>query len=104
MKNDNLKQEPKKGFPGGFFIFLLAAVLIILSVQNLNGGKLAKVSFSHEVEHLVNLDLIQKEESRKIALNDNLVSFSGKFKDKQSDDAKSRYRYLELLYRNHELT
>lgn len=100
-----MKPEPnKRGFPGGFFIFLLAAVLIILTVQNLSNEKTGKVAFSYQLEHLVNLDLIQKEDSRKIALNDNLVTFSGKFKDKQSDDAKSRYRYLELLYRNHELT
>ncbi len=100
-----MKPEPnKRGFPGGFFIILLAAILIILTVQNLNSEKSAKVAFSHQVEHLVNLDLIQKEENRKIALNDNLVTFSGKFKDKQSDDAKARFRYLELLNRNHELS
>ncbi len=105
MGNDNMKPESnKRGFPGGFFIFLLAAILIILTVQNLNSEKTAKVAFSHQLEHLVNLDLIQKEDSRKIALNDNLVTFSGKFKEKQSDEAKSRYRYLELLFRNHELT
>ena len=103
MKNDNLKSEPKKGFPGGFFIFLLAAVLIFLTVQNLSSEKTAKVSFSHQVEHLVNLDLIQKEDNRKIALNDNLVTFTGRFKDRQTDDAKAHYRYLELLERNHEL-
>jgi cell division protease FtsH len=105
MSNDNMKPEPtKRGFPGGFFLFLLAAILIILTVQNLNSEKAAKVSFSHQLEHLVNLDLIQKEDNRKIALNDNLVTFSGKFKDKQSDEAKAKYRYLELLNRNHELT
>jgi len=99
-----MKPESKRGFPGGFFIFLLAAILIILTVQNLGGDKTAKVAFSHQLEHLVNLDLIQKEDSRKIALNDNLVTFSGKFKDKQSDDAKARFRYLDLLNRNHELS
>src|ERR1700722_1675723 len=104
MSNDNMKPESKRGFPGGFFIFLLAAILIILTVQNLGGDKTAKVAFSHQLEHLVNLDLIQKEDSRKIALNDNLVTFSGKFKDKQSDDAKARFRYLDLLNRNHELS
>ena len=105
MSNDNMKPDSnKRGFPGGFFIFLLAAILIILTFQNLSSEKTAKVAFSHQLEHLVNLDLIQKEDSRKIALNDNLVTFSGKFKDKQTDEAKSRYRYLELLFRNHELT
>ena len=105
MNNDNLKPEssPKKGLPGGFFILLLAAVLVILTIQNLQDDKAAKVSFSYQVEHLVNLDLIQKDESRKAALNDNLVTFTGRFKDKQSDEAKSHYRYLELLYLNHEL-
>ncbi len=105
MSNDDMKPEPsKRGFPGGFFIFLLAAILLILTVQNFSNDKTAKVSFSHQIEHLVNLDFLQKEDSRKIALNDNLVTFSGKFKDKQSEDAKARYRYLELLNRNHELT
>lgn len=104
MNNDNkLKPEPKKGMPGGFLIFVLAAILIILTVQNLTSEKMAKVSFSHEVEHLVNLDLIQKEDSRKIALNDNLVTFSGRFKDRQSDEARARYRYLDLLNLNHVL-
>jgi cell division protease FtsH len=104
MSNDNLKNEPKKGFPGGFFIFLLAAVLVILTVQHLNTETTGKVSFSYQLEHLVNLDLVQKDDSRKIALNDNLVTFSGKFKERQSDESKSRFRYLELLSRNHELS
>jgi cell division protease FtsH len=104
MSDDNMKPESKRGFPGGFFVFLLAAILIILTVQNLNGDKAAKVAFSYQLEHLVNLDLIQKEDSRKIALNDNLVTFSGKFKDKQSDEAKARFRYLDLLNHNHELS
>ncbi len=104
MSNDNSKPEPKKGFPGGFFIFLLAAILVILTLQNLSNEKTGKVAFSYQIEHLVNLDLVQKEDSRKIALNDNLVTFTGKFKDRQTDDAKARFRYLELLNRNHELS
>ncbi len=106
MKKDNNQppQEPKRGFPGGFLIFLLAAVLIILTVQNLSGGKSGKVSFSHQVEHLVNMDLLHRDESKKIAQKDNLVTFSGHFKDELSTDAKTRYRFLELLNRKHELT
>nr|NGX48259.1 ATP-dependent zinc metalloprotease FtsH [Chlamydiota bacterium] len=38
------------------------------------------------------------------ALNDNLVTFSGKFKDRVSDEAKGRYRFLELLNANNQLT
>ena len=99
---NNPKPEKKKGIPGGFLIFVLAAVLIFLTLHNLTGEKASKVSFSHQVEHLVNLDLIKKEESRKIALNDNLVTFSGKFRDRVTEEAKSRYRYLELLSANHQ--
>ena len=97
MSGDNNNKSEKKGFPGGFLAFVVAVILIVLTMQNFNNEKSAKVSFSHQVEHLVNLDLIQKDESRKVALNDNLVTFTGKFKDQLSDDAKSRYRYLELL-------
>lgn len=79
MSGDNNFKSERKGFPGGFFIFLLAIVLIILTVQNVHNEKTAKVAFSHQVEHLVNLDLLQKEESRKVALNDNLVTFSVSF-------------------------
>src|SRR3972149_11622697 len=103
MTNQN-KSAPvkKKGFPGGFLIFLLAAVLIFLTLHNLSDDKGSKVSFSHQVEHLMNLDLIKKEESRKIALNDNLVSFSGKFRDRLTEEAQNRFRYLELLSKNHQ--
>lgn len=104
MGNDNKKSDSKKGLPGGFFIFLIAAVLAVFSIQNLSTEKSAKVAFSHQTEHLVNLDLIQKEDSRKIALNDNLVTFIGKFKDRITDEAKARFRYLDLLYQNHQLS
>lgn len=103
MDNPNKSPEQKKRFPGGFILFLLAAILIILTVQNLSSEKGGKVSFSHQVEHLVNLDLVQKDESRKTAQNDNLVTFTGKFKERLSDDSKARYRYLELLDQNHTL-
>ncbi len=98
-KVDNQEQpsEPKKKFPGGFFLFVLAAILIILTVQNMSGDKNGKVSFSHQVEHLENLDLTQKSENRKVAQNDNLVTFSGKFKERLSEESKARFRYLELL-------
>jgi len=103
MDQPNKSENSRKRFPGGFLLFLLAAVLIILVIQNLSNDKKGKVSFSHQVEHLVNLDFIQKEESKKIAQNDNLVSFSGKFKERLTDEARSRYRFLELLNQNHTL-
>lgn len=104
LNNDNKpRPDPRKGVPGGFFIFLLAIILVILTFQNFSGDQTAKVAFSHQVEPLVNLDLLQPDESRKIALNDNLVTFSGKFRDRQTDDARARYKYLELVNRHHEL-
>ncbi|MDP1835949.1 MAG: ATP-dependent zinc metalloprotease FtsH [Chlamydiales bacterium] len=81
----------------------MAAVLLVLMVQNFLDTKPAQVSFSYQLEHLVNLELIQPEESRKIALNDNLVTFSGKFRQRITEEGKARYKYLELLNNNHEL-
>jgi cell division protease FtsH len=104
MTNDNKpRPEPRKGFPGGFIIFLLAGLLIFLTVQNMSSEQTAKVGFSHQVESLVDLDLIEPSESRKVAQNDNLVTFTGKFRDRQTDEAKARYKYLELLNRHNEL-
>src|SRR6478752_90020 len=100
MADDN-KQDLKKGFPSGFIWFLLAAFLMALMVQNFIDTKFAKVSFSYQLEHLVNLQLIQPEDSRKIALNDNLVTFSGKFRERFTEEGKNRYKFLELSNANH---
>lgn len=97
------KPEQKKNFPTTFFLFLLAIILVVLTVQNFMSSKSAKVAFSHQVEHLVNLNLIVPEESRKVSLNDNLVTFSGKFREKETEDGKKRYKFLELLETNHNL-
>lgn len=106
MANDNNKQkfDQKKGLPGGFLLFLFAAVLIILTIQSMMDNKTSKVSFSHQAEHLVNLDLLQPEENRKIALGDNLVTFTGKFRERETEEAKDRFAYLDVLNKNHELT
>lgn len=100
---DDKKQDFKKSFPNSFVWFLMAAFLMALMVQNIMDTKFSKVSFSYQLEHLVNLQLIQPEDSRKTALNDNLVTFSGKFRDRLTDEGKNRYKYLELLNSNHEL-
>ncbi len=104
MKNDNnMKPDNKKSFPG-IFLFFVVGLIAILIFQNLSDTKGAGVSFSHQVEHLVNLDLLDTKESRKTSLNDNLVTFSGVFHENLSDSAKERYRYLSLLNQNHDLT
>lgn len=97
------KDEPKSGLPGGFVLFLLAAVLLILTVQNFMDIHVGKVSFSYQLEHLVNLQLIEPEESRKIALNDNLVTFTGVFKQNLTEESKKRFKYLTLVDEAHTL-
>ena len=101
--NEDKKQDFKKSFPNSFIWFLVAAFLFAFMVQNFIDTKFAKVSFSYQLEHLVNLQLIQPEDSHKIALNDNLVTFSGKFRDRLTDEGKSRFKYINLLHSNHEL-
>lgn len=97
------RPNPKKGFSGNFIIFLLGALLVFFVFQNFSSTQTAKVGFSHQVEHLVNLDLIQPIESRKIAQNDNLVTFKGKFRDRLTDEARGRYKYLDILNRHNQL-
>jgi len=82
---------------------MLGAVFVMLIVQSMNSEPGARVSFSHQVDHLVNLDLIQPQNSTKIALHDNLVTFQGKFREQLSDEGKARFRYVELLNAHHEL-
>ncbi len=101
--SDDKKPDLKKGFSGGFIWFLMAAVILSLMVQTFIETKHAKVSFSYQLEHLVNLQLIQPEDSRKSALNDNLVTFSGQFRDRQTEEGKLRYKFLELLNANNTL-
>lgn len=102
MANDK-KQDFKKNFPNSFVWFLMAAFLLALMVQNFLDTKFAKVAFSYQLESLVDLQLIQPEDSRKTAINDNLVTFSGKFRDRLTEEGKSRYKFLELLNTNHDL-
>lgn len=101
---EDKKHDFKKNFPNSFIWFLLAAFLFALLVQNFIDTKFAKVSFSYQLEHLVNLQLIQPDDSRKTALNDNLVTFSGKFRDRLTEEGKQRFKFLQLLQENHILT
>lgn len=98
-----MRPDPKKGFPGSFLFFLLGAILVIIGVQTFTSGTTGRVSFSHQAEHLTNLNLTLPEENRKIAQNENLVTFTGRFRDHLTEESSERYRYLELLNRSHEL-
>lgn len=101
--NDDKKQDFKKSLPNSFIWFLVAAFLFAFMVQNFIDTRFAKVSFSYQLEHLVNMQLIQPEDSHKTALNDNLVTFSGKFRDRMTDEGKNRFKYIDLLHTNHAL-
>lgn len=98
-----MKPDPKKQFPGGFILLVLAGILLIFGIQSFTSQLSGKVSFSHQAEHMVNLDLTVPEENRKVAQNDNLVTFSGKFREDLSESSQERYHYLELLNQHHQL-
>lgn len=102
MNGNRNQKEPKRGFPGGFLLFVIAVILIILTVQTLTNDKLGKVSFSYQLEHLVNLDLLKPQSNKKIAQNDNLVTFLSKFRDATTQDGEDRFNYLTLLNQKHE--
>lgn len=94
----------KKKLPGGFLLFLIAMVLVIMTIHSLTSGKEGKVSFSHQVEHLVNLDLLKSDENKQTAQSETLTTFSSEFKEQTTEEGNRRYHYLELLNENHELT
>lgn len=104
MLNNNNGNEPKKKFPGSLILVFLVGVFILLTLFHQSDVKTAKVSFSHQLEHLVNLDLIVPEDSMKISTgHDNLFTFQGKFRDKRSDESLKRQKFLEVLAAHNEL-
>ena len=66
--NPNLASSTK-GLPGSFLLFLLLAVLAVFTVQNFLSTQSGKVDNAYQLEHLVNLDLIIPDKSRKTALH-----------------------------------
>lgn len=102
MSGENKKKNfptpgPSKGlmFVGGLCILLF----LILQMYEREGDH--RVGFSHQVEHLLNLSLLQKDSTTKTSQNDNLVSFSGSFKSHLTEDSRARFRFLELLDESH---
>ena len=103
MGKEGNKSIGGKGLPG-VILLIVISIIMILTFQNFSADNKASVSFSYQLEHLVNLDLIDVAKSKKVSLNDNLVTFSGKFHDSLPENAKERYRFLSLLDQNHVLT
>lgn len=102
-KDKKMNPESKKNFPTVFFLLLFGVIFGVVAVQNFLINKDAQVSFSHQLEHLVNLEMIYPEDSRKTALNDNLVSFSGRFRASLSAESQLRYHFLELINQRHQI-
>lgn len=103
QNDENNDPNNKKGISGNFWVLALIAIVGIFFIQNFITPKMAQVSFNYQLEHLTNLDLLQPEESKKTALNERLVTFSGEFRNQKTEGGKERYRFLELLDKNNEL-
>jgi len=97
MNNEGTPPEKKKRTSNTIFVALVGALFVLMLLQNMYGAKQARVSFSYQIEHLVNLDLIQPEDSRKTATANNLVTFSGRFREVRSAAGKQRFQYLGTI-------
>jgi cell division protease FtsH len=92
-----MSQEGKKGFGGGFFLLVLGAVFMMLTLQNLSEKKTNSVAFNYQLEHLVNLKLLDSAYSYKIPESDQMVTFRGKFHETLDNASKDRFAYLKQL-------
>lgn len=101
-KNDKPPGK-KRRLPSGMFFFILLGLFFFLTMNSKTGTKEATVGFSYQLENLVNLDLINPDKSKKVALNDNLVTFSGQFRDEKSETGQQRYNFLSHLFERNKL-
>lgn len=102
MAQENKPPGNRKGIPGILIFFIIGAFALLL-MRNTSPETAANVSFSHQIEHLVNLDLLHTDANHKVAINENLVTFSGKFRDKKTEEGKRRFRFLSLLEEHNQL-
>jgi cell division protease FtsH len=91
------KKPEKKSIIQLVVFFALVGLFFLTMFPNFFGTKTANISFSYQLEHLENLDLLQPAESRKTATLSNLVTFFGKFRDAKTENGAQRFRYLELI-------
>ncbi|MBS0655897.1 MAG: cell division protein FtsH, partial [Verrucomicrobia bacterium] len=101
--NQEKKNEPKRPFSNSLVLIVMGVILALIVMQNYLETKVARISFNYQLEPLVNLDLIQPDDSRKTAVSGNLVTFSGRFREHLTAIGKERYKYLDLLDTEHEL-
>ena len=95
--DDKKRPEIKKNNAQTWLPILIGLFFALMILQGVLDNKTAQVSFSYQLEHLVNLDLVDPQESRKTAVSNNLVTFTGKFRDAKSEMGKKRYQFLSLL-------
>lgn len=97
MNNDDKRPNGKKSIAQTWLLVLVGAFFALMVIQNTLETKTAQVAFSYQLEHLVNLDLLVPEDSRKTAVSNNLVTCTGQFRDTKTDLGRKRYQFLELL-------
>ena len=91
------KTQDKKPAKFGFWFFLSFILLAIFALQLFVSEEDGEVGFSYQLEHLVNLDLLDGEESVKVATDSGLVTFAGKFRDATTQLGRNRFEYLTAL-------
>lgn len=100
--SDIKRPDQKKNISQMWLPILIGLFFSLMIVQNVLDKKTAKVSFSYQLEHLVNLDLLDPQESRKTAVSNNLVTFAGTFRNAKTAVGKKRFQFLTLLEQKNE--
>ncbi len=101
---EDKKPEQKKALSQTLLAALIGALFVMMILQNIFETKVARVSFSYQLEHLVNLDLLSPEDSKKIASGPSLVTFYGHFRDAKTEESRKRFAFLELLEEQNQLS
>jgi len=102
--NPDKKDESKKSPSNSIIFIIMGLIVAMILIQNFLQMKVARVSFSYQLEYLVDLDLMVPQEARKTATANNLVTFSGIFRDEETQEGKNRFKYLSTLDSYHEQT
>lgn len=100
-KNNRPFSPKKRGFPGGLLLVIFLGFLLVMTLGGRQNANMASINFSYQLENLVNLDLIDPSQSAKEASRDNLVTFSGKFRDSVTPEGENRYKFLDYLAKQH---
>lgn len=103
MPAENQSQDPKKGIPRSLLLFLALTLLAVFGAQNYSQSPSADISYSFQVEHIANLDLLRPGDSHKVSAGQDLVTFSGRLKKSLEPGSEKRFQYLDLLHQHFDL-